>query len=61
MPFLAAIESGTLLDKEKIREEIILKRPHYGKKEHFRLGNMVRDYPISMTYAEMNRIAKRTF
>lgn len=43
------------------RDEIILNRPHYGKKEHFRLGNMVKDYPISMTYAEMNRIAKKTF
>lgn len=43
------------------KDEIILKRPHYGKKEHFRMGNMVKDYPISMTYAEMNRIAKKTF
>ena len=33
-----------------------IKPPHYGKKEHFRM-----DGKPSMTYKEMNRIAKETF
>ena len=38
------------------REYIKLNPPHYGKKEHFRM-----DGKPSMTYAEMNRIAKKMF
>ena len=43
------------------REEIKLIPPHYGKKEHFRLGCLLGKYPISMTYAEMNRRAQEAF
>lgn len=43
------------------REEIKLIPPHYGKKEHFRLGRLFKDYPISQTYTEMNRIAERFY
>lgn len=43
------------------RDEIKLKAPHYGKKEHFRMGRLFGEYPISMTYTEMNKIAQRTF
>lgn len=38
------------------RTYIKLNPPHYGKKEHFRM-----DGSPSMTYAEMNRIAKKMF
>lgn len=39
-----------------------LNPPHYGKKEHFRLGNPWGfKNPISMTYKEMNRIAAKAF
>lgn len=41
--------------------EIKLKRPVYGKKEKFRIGSMCGEEPISMTYAEMNRIAIKMF
>lgn len=42
--------------------EIKLKPPHYGKKEHFRLGSTFGNrHPISMTYTEMNRIVQRVF
>ena len=43
------------------RDQIKLNPPHYGKKEHFRMGRFFKDYPISMTYTEMNRIAQKTF
>lgn len=43
------------------RDEIKLNPPHYGKKEHFRMGCLFGDYPISMTYKEMNRIAEKAF
>lgn len=43
-------------------KEIELNPPHYGKKEHFRLGSTFGDRnPISMTYKEMNRIVKKVF
>lgn len=42
-------------------EEIKLNPPHYGKKEHFRLGILLGEYPISQTYTEMNRIAQKAF
>ena len=42
-------------------EEIKLNAPHYGKKEHFRLGMLLGEYPISQTYTEMNRIAQKAF
>lgn len=45
------------LDNKMIK----LNPPHFGKKERFRLGGFCCNYPISMTYAEMNRIAKKTF
>ena len=41
--------------------EIKLTKPHYGKKEHFRLGSMFGKRNISMTYKEMNRIADKHF
>lgn len=44
------------------KDEIILNPPHYGKKEHFRMGSLFGDRrPISMTYTEMNRIAQKAF
>lgn len=42
-------------------EEIKLKRPVYSKKFPFRLGGCFTKYPISMTYAEMNRKAIKMF
>lgn len=42
-------------------EEIKLKRPVYSKKFPFRIGGCFTRYPISMTYAEMNRIAIKMF
>lgn len=42
-------------------EEIKLKRPFYSKKFPFRMGGCFTRYPISMTYAEMNRIAIKMF
>ena len=40
-------------------EEIKLNPPHFGKKEHFRMGMLFGDWPKSMTYKEMNnRVAK---
>lgn len=42
-------------------DEIKLNCPHYGKKEHFRLGRIGEKYPISMTYKEMNSIAEKMF
>lgn len=45
-----------------MRDEIQLTPPHYGKKEHFRMGNLFGEkYPISMTYTQMNRIANASF
>lgn len=43
------------------KDEIKLTTPHYGKKEHFRLGSLFGKYPVSMTYTEMNRIALKAF
>lgn len=42
-------------------EEIKLNRPVYSKKFPFRLGGSFTKYPISMTYAEMNRTAIKMF
>lgn len=42
-------------------KEIKLNAPHYGKKEHFRLGMLLGEYPISQTYSEMNRRAQQVF
>lgn len=41
--------------------EIQLNKPVFGKKHYFRLGHIGNDYPISMTYAEMNKIASKFF
>lgn len=41
--------------------EIKLNRPVYGKKEHFRMGMFFGQYPISMTYKEMNNRAIKAF
>lgn len=38
--------------------EIELNPPVFGRKEHFRLGG---GYPLSQTYAEMNRIVAKKF
>ena len=43
------------------KDEIQLNPPHYGKKEHFRMGSLFGKTPISMTYTEMNRRAQRMF
>lgn len=43
------------------KEEVKLKRPVYSKKFPFRLGGCFTKYPISMTYAEMNRKAIKMF
>lgn len=43
------------------RDEIKLNPPKYGKKERFRMGCIGHEYPISMTYKEMNRIAQKSF
>lgn len=42
-------------------DEIKLNPPHYGKKEHFRMGSLFGKNPISMTYKEMNRKAQKSF
>ena len=42
-------------------DEIKLNRPVYGKKEHFRMGNLFSRHPISMTYKEMNNRAIKAF
>lgn len=43
------------------KDEIKLNPPHYGKKEHFRMGCLIGKNPISMTYTEMNRRAQQMF
>lgn len=43
------------------RDEIKINPPHYGKKEHFRMGMLIGEWPASMTYAEMNRRAQKEF
>lgn len=43
------------------RDEIKLNPPVYGKKKHFRMGQFFGEYPISMTYKEMNKIATKAF
>ena len=43
------------------QDEIKLNPPHYGKHEHFRMGSLFGTCPISMTYTEMNRKAKKAF
>lgn len=43
------------------KDEIKLNAPHYGKKEHFRMGTLFGKYNISMTYTEMNRRAQKAF
>lgn len=47
--------------QELRRDEIKLNPPHYGKKEHFRMGCLLGKHPISMTYTEMNRRAQKMF
>lgn len=47
----------TELDNTQIK----LNPPHFGKKEHFRLGIMFGEYPISQTYTEMNRRVNNFF
>lgn len=41
-------------------DEIELKKPKYGKGRR-RMGGMFQNYPISMTYTQMNKIAKKFF
>lgn len=43
------------------KDEIKLNKPHYGKKEHFRMGSLIGKTPISMTYKEMNNRAIKMF
>ena len=43
------------------KDEIQLIAPKYGKREHFRMGSLFGKNPISMTYTEMNRRAKKMF
>lgn len=47
--------------QELSKDEIKLNPPHFGKKEHFRLGMAFGEYPISQTYKEMNRITQKFF
>ena len=42
-------------------DEIKLNKPVYSKKNPFRLGGAFTNYPVSMTYSEMNRIASKYF
>lgn len=42
-------------------DEIKLKAPHFGKKEHFRMGMLFGEWPKSMTYKEMNKRAQKAF
>lgn len=46
---------------ELSKDEIKLNPPKFGKKEHFRLGVILGEYPISQSYTEMNRIVKEWF
>lgn len=41
-------------------DEIELKKPKYGKGRR-RMGGMFQNYPISMTYTQMNKIVKKIF
>lgn len=43
------------------KDEIKLNPPHFGKKEHFRMGMLIGEWPKSMTYTEMNRRAQKAF
>lgn len=48
--------------QELSRDEIELKKPVYGKKCHFRMGQLVGGkFPISMTYTTMNKVASKMF
>jgi len=58
---LAVIQICLSILFELENTEIKLNPPHYGKKEHFRLGGFGHNYPISMTYTQMNRIANKWF
>lgn len=58
---MAVIRNCMSVLMELPREEIKLNPPHFGKKEHFRLGMLLGSYPISQTYTEMNRIVKKSF
>jgi len=42
-------------------KDIKLNPPHFGKKEYFRLGRLGKEYPKSMTYTSMNKIAQKAF
>jgi hypothetical protein len=53
--YVHSVLQGLSVDKIK------LNAPHYGKKEHFRLGMLLGKYPISQTYTEMNHIAQKAF
>lgn len=47
---------------ELTKDEIKLNPPHYGKKEHFRLGYLFsKEAKISTTYKEMNDFAQKWF
>lgn len=46
---------------ELSKDDIKLNPPHFGKKEHFRLGRLGQNYPISMTYTSMNKIVQDFF
>ena len=44
------------------KDEIELKKPVYGKKCHFRMGQLFGGkFPVSMTYTTMNKIADKAF
>lgn len=43
------------------RKDIKLNPPHFGRKEHFRLGRIGSNYPMSTTYTTMNKIAQKAF
>lgn len=48
--------------QELTKDEIELKKPVYGKKCHFRMGQLFGGrFPISMTYTTMNKVASKMF
>ena len=52
---MAIILFGLSIFQQLDNTQIKLNPPHFGKKEHFRLGMLLGEYPISQTYTEMNK------
>lgn len=58
---MAVIFFGLSIFQQLDNTQIKLNPPHFGKKEHFRLGIMFGEYPISQTYTEMNKRVNNFF